>query len=82
MTNLIRSLRELSIFRLKEERILVFGNDACGKTTLLYRLKLNDLVSAIPTIGFNVETIEHKKTGYTFWDVGGKSLSDLRFSAH
>jgi small GTP-binding protein len=78
MTNLIRGLRELSFFKAKEERIMVFGNDACGKTTLLYQLKLNELVTVIPTIGFNIETIEHKKKKYTLWDVGGKHRIGLR----
>jgi hypothetical protein len=38
---------------------------------MLYRLKLNELVTAIPTVGFNVETIEHNRKCYTLWDVGG-----------
>jgi GTPase SAR1 family protein len=71
MSNLIRGLRDLNIFKPKEERIMVFGNDGCGKTTMLYRLKLNELVTAIPTVGFNVETIEHNRKCYTLWDVGG-----------
>ena len=36
-------------------RILVVGLDAAGKTTLLYKLKLGEVVTTIPTIGFNVE---------------------------
>lgn len=71
MTNLIRDLRDLSLFKPKEERIMVFGNDASGKTTLLYRLKFNELVTAIPTIGFNIETIPHQNKRFTLWDVGG-----------
>lgn len=38
-------------------RLLVLGLDAAGKTTILYKLKLNEVVSSVPTIGFNVETI-------------------------
>lgn len=30
------------------------GLDAAGKTSVLYRLKLGELVQTIPTIGFNV----------------------------
>lgn len=40
-----------------EARILLLGLDAAGKTTLLYKLKLNETISAIPTVGFNVETV-------------------------
>lgn len=48
------------------------GLDAAGKTTILYKLKLGDLISSIPTIGFNVETVEYKNLKFTMWDVGGQ----------
>lgn len=35
----------------KEMRILMVGLDAAGKTTILYKLKLNEVVTTIPTIG-------------------------------
>ena len=44
----------------KEMRILMLGLDAAGKTTILYRLKLAEVVTTIPTVGFNVETVEYK----------------------
>jgi GTPase SAR1 family protein len=34
---------------------LLIGTDAAGKTTILYQLKLNEVITTIPTIGFNVE---------------------------
>jgi len=44
-----------------------------GKTTVLYKLKLNETVSTIPTIGFNVETVSPVKgLTFTVWDVGGQ----------
>lgn len=44
-----------------------------GKTTILYKLKLGETVSSIPTIGFNVETISTVKgLSFTVWDVGGQ----------
>ena len=30
------------------------------------------MVSTIPTIGFNVETIDYKNVSFTCWDVGGQ----------
>src|SRR5271170_3250657 len=56
----------------KEMRILMVGLDAAGKTTILYKLKLGDIVTTIPTIGFNVETVEYKNISFTVWDVGGQ----------
>ena len=44
----------------KEMRILTMGLDAAGKTTIWYKLKVGEVVTAIPTIGLNVETIEYK----------------------
>ncbi|OIR58610.1 MAG: ADP-ribosylation factor Arf1 [Amphiamblys sp. WSBS2006] len=61
-----------SLFAKKEMRILMVGLDAAGKTTILYKLKLGEVVTTIPTIGFNVETLEYKKVTFTMWDVGGQ----------
>ncbi|KAG6573736.1 ADP-ribosylation factor 2, partial [Cucurbita argyrosperma subsp. sororia] len=41
-------------------------------TTILYKLKLGEIVTTIPTIGFNVETVEYKNISFTVWDVGGQ----------
>uniref|UniRef100_A0A3B4U4L5 Uncharacterized protein n=1 Tax=Seriola dumerili TaxID=41447 RepID=A0A3B4U4L5_SERDU len=41
------------IFGNKEMRILMLGLDAAGKTTILYKLKLGQSVTTIPTVGFN-----------------------------
>lgn len=49
------------------------GLDAAGKTTILYKLKLGEVVTTIPTIGFNVETVEYKNISFTVWDVGGQT---------
>merc|ERR1711970_340411 len=56
----------------KEMRILMVGLDNAGKTTVLYKLKLGEVVTTVPTIGFNVETVEYKNISFTMWDVGGQ----------
>ncbi|CAI0551878.1 unnamed protein product, partial [Linum tenue] len=56
------------LFAKKEMRILMVGLDAAGKTTILYKLKLGEIVTTIPTIGFNVETVEYKNISFTVWD--------------
>merc|ERR1712070_1323269 len=60
------------LFGKKDCRILMVGLDAAGKTTILYKLKLGEIVTTIPTIGFNVETVEYKNISFTVWDVGGQ----------
>ncbi|KAF9092888.1 hypothetical protein BGX23_003820 [Mortierella sp. AD031] len=72
----------------RDIRILLLGLDASGKTTLLYRLRYNTVLNTIPTIGFNVETIETTTTTttvtssnrsqvhhFTVWDISGSHIS-------
>ena len=42
-----------SLFAKKEMRLLMVGLDAAGKTTILYKLKLGEIVTTIPTIGIS-----------------------------
>jgi hypothetical protein len=51
-----------TLFGTKEVRILILGLDNAGKTTILYRLQneSDEAVQTIPTIGFNVETLQYK----------------------
>ncbi|KAF1589487.1 UNVERIFIED_CONTAM: ADP-ribosylation factor 6, partial [Eudyptes robustus] len=60
------------IFGKKEVRILMLGLDASGKTSILYRLKLGQSIKSIPTVGFNVETVQYKNIKFNVWDVGGQ----------
>eukprot|EP00094_Tigriopus_californicus_P009673 TCALIF_09325-PB protein Name:"Similar to ARF1 ADP-ribosylation factor 1 (Locusta migratoria)" AED:0.54 eAED:0.54 QI:0/0.33/0/0.75/1/1/4/0/262 len=50
MGNVFASLFK-GLFGKKEMRILMVGLDAAGKTTILYKLKLGEIVTTIPTIG-------------------------------
>ena len=69
---LILSMMAEKLFGPTQSRIAMLGLDAAGKTTILYKLKLNDVVTTIPTIGFNVETINFHNLTMTVWDVGGQ----------
>ena len=55
------------VFGNKEMRILMLGLDAAGKTTILYKLKLGQHVNTIPTVGFNVETVNYKNVKFNVW---------------
>uniref|UniRef100_A0A8D0LC21 ADP-ribosylation factor n=1 Tax=Sphenodon punctatus TaxID=8508 RepID=A0A8D0LC21_SPHPU len=61
-----------SLFGKKKMQILMVGLDAAGKTTILYKLNLREIITTIPTIGFNVEAVECKNKSFTVWDVGGQ----------
>ena len=45
------------LFAKKQMRILMVGLDAAGKTTILYKLKLGEIVTTIPTIGLLLFTL-------------------------
>ena len=61
-----------SLISKRDARILMIGLDAAGKTSILYQLKMAELVKTIPTIGFNVEMLDYKGLKLTIWDVGGQ----------
>lgn len=44
------------LFGKQQMRILMVGLDAAGKTTILYKLKLGEIVTTIPTIGFKTRS--------------------------
>lgn len=62
-----------SLFGDKELRILILGLDGAGKTTILYRLQVGEVVTTIPTIGFNVEQVVYKNIKFQVWDLGGQT---------
>lgn len=41
-------------------------------SAILYKLKLGQSVTTIPTVGFNVETVTYKNVKFNVWDVGGQ----------
>ena len=54
------------------KRVLMVGLDNAGKTTILYKLTLDQIVSTIPTIGLNIETITYNDIKFHVWDLGGQ----------
>jgi len=56
--------------------IVMLGLDSAGKTTVLYRLKFDQYLNTVPTIGFNCEKIrgmgKAKGVSFLVWDVGGQ----------
>ena len=65
-----------ALFGSKEVRILILGLDNAGKTTILYKLQNetdDEEIMTIPTIGFNVETLQYKNIKFQVWDLGGQT---------
>lgn len=61
------------MFGNREVRVLILGLDNAGKTTILYKLQVGEVVTTIPTIGFNVETIKYNNIKFQVWDLGGQT---------
>lgn len=71
MGNVFASLFK-GLFGKKEMRILMVGLDAAGKTTILYKLKLGEIVTTIPTIGKLFERLKIDYGNECFWrDIWG-----------
>ncbi|KAM9359794.1 ADP-ribosylation factor-like protein 14 [Symphorus nematophorus] len=68
----------------KQAQVLMLGLDGSGKTTLLYKLKYNESVVTVPTVGFNVETLDTDRSspGLTVWDVGGQKKMRPHWKHH
>lgn len=71
MGNTFRKLFD-NLFGNREMRVVMLGLDAAGKTTILYKLHIGEVLSTVPTIGFNVEKVQYKNVIFTVWDVGGQ----------
>nr|CAB3450778.1 unnamed protein product [Digitaria exilis] len=58
-----------AFFGTSEMRVVMLGLDAAGKTTILYKLHIGEVLSTVPTIGFNVEKVQYKNVMFTVWDI-------------
>lgn len=62
------------IFRLlgqKSIKICMVGLESSGKTTILYKLHLGEVIATTPSIGFNVETLKLRNFRIEMWDLSG-----------
>ncbi|KAI8991449.1 P-loop containing nucleoside triphosphate hydrolase protein [Mycotypha africana] len=57
------------LFSKTQVKIIIVGLDNAGKTTILYKLLMNQVVTTTPTIGSNVEEVEYKNLKFLMWAV-------------
>lgn len=64
----------MSIFKDSKKiyKMLIIGIQNAGKTSLLYRLSINESVVTTPTIGSNVEEIKFNNLNFQAFDLGGQ----------
>ena len=75
----------LDLFRrTREAKVLMLGPRGGGKTTILYKLKLNKTITNVPpTLGFNVETLKPANNLiFTVWDLGTQERLKLLWPKH
>ncbi|KAL7412037.1 putative ADP-ribosylation factor [Mrakia frigida] len=62
-----------NLWKGEEIKVLILGLDAAGKTTILYKVTMGEVVATAPTIGSNHETYTYKNLTFNLWDIGGQT---------
>ena len=52
-------------------KVCIVGMANSGKTTILYKLSLGEVIVTQPTIGSNVEEVNKANLKMQVWDLGG-----------
>lgn len=68
-----------NFFSASEAKIVMFGLDGAGKTSILYRLVKGEHVNTEHTVGFNHEQVEHKGYKFDIWDLEHKPKNQFEF---
>ncbi len=55
----------------REFKMAIVGLDAAGKSTILNRMRFDELVPTAPTIGVNTEDIKVKNVSIKVFDLAG-----------
>ena len=52
-------------------KIILVGMTGAGKTTILYKLALDEIVVTQPTVGSNCEEVSQGNMRFQIWDLSG-----------
>lgn len=63
-------------------KIVIVGLNNAGKTTILYKLHLGQVILTQPTIGSNVEEVKHNNISFQVWDLGGQESLRATWSTY
>eukprot|EP01100_Stratorugosa_tubuloviscum_P006491 TRINITY_DN27_c1_g1_i1.p1 TRINITY_DN27_c1_g1~~TRINITY_DN27_c1_g1_i1.p1 ORF type:complete len:180 (+),score=65.45 TRINITY_DN27_c1_g1_i1:70-609(+) len=70
------------LFGNKEHKVIIVGLNNAGKTTILYKLVLNQVVETVPTIGSNVEQVKFRNITMAMWDLGGQEAARTAWTTY
>eukprot|EP01102_Stenamoeba_stenopodia_P016888 TRINITY_DN5961_c0_g1_i1.p1 TRINITY_DN5961_c0_g1~~TRINITY_DN5961_c0_g1_i1.p1 ORF type:complete len:181 (+),score=21.38 TRINITY_DN5961_c0_g1_i1:217-759(+) len=65
-----------------EHKLVIVGLNNSGKTTILYKLLLDEVVATSPTVGSNVEEVVYKNIRFLMWDIGGQETCRSTWSSY
>ncbi|CAA7056194.1 unnamed protein product [Microthlaspi erraticum] len=61
-------------FQETEQRIVLFGLDGTGKSSIMHKLKTGDiLTTSMPTVGFDFKIVKYKDSTLNLWEIGGQN---------
>ena len=63
-------------------KVCVLGMQNSGKTTILYKLSLGEVIVTHPTVGSNVEEVTHENLKMQVWDLGGQEKLRSHWDAY
>jgi len=65
---IVRKLRQKE----REMKIVIFGLDNAGKTTIVKKFNSEPTDTISPTLGFDINTLQHRGYNLNVWDIGGQ----------
>eukprot|EP00026_Physarum_polycephalum_P002621 Phypoly_transcript_02628.p1 GENE.Phypoly_transcript_02628~~Phypoly_transcript_02628.p1 ORF type:complete len:464 (-),score=87.96 Phypoly_transcript_02628:328-1719(-) len=68
-----------NFFSSTEAKLVMFGLDGSGKTSILYKLVRGEQVKTEHTVGFNHEQVDHKGYKFDIWDLEHKPANQFEF---
>lgn len=54
-----------------EVKVVMIGLNNAGKTTILYKLNIGEVIQTAPTTSFNTEIVQHDNVKFQVWDLAG-----------
>ncbi|OAV97203.1 hypothetical protein, variant [Puccinia triticina 1-1 BBBD Race 1] len=70
------------LFGKEEMKLVILGLDNAGKSTILYKITMGEVVSTAPTVGANQELFEYKNLKIRMWDLGGQTSLRTSWSSY
>ncbi|GAM27293.1 hypothetical protein SAMD00019534_104680 [Acytostelium subglobosum LB1] len=61
----------------RDLKVLIIGLDGAGKTSIISRLRLGEVITSNPIEGFRVEQVQYNNIRFICWDICGDRIRPL-----